>query len=529
MRKPTPNERRSPITAILITLMLLLAPARAQDLPPWITADLNITRFTTLDDENRILAKLPQSPRITAVDLGTSVQGRPLRAIRFLRTGKDLEAKPWTVLLIGAQHGNEHAGREALLTLITDLANNPDRIPPDTDLWIVPTANPDGTHADQRRNANNFDLNRDHVILSQPETRALHRLARTIEPDVTIDCHEFGRDSSDYTTQGWTEWPLVMMDTTNTPLLPQPIYKNGLEQVERLRKPMRDLGINYTRYMVGDAPPAGERRFSTLDIDDARNGLAMHAGYGFIIESGVYRNHPRPQHNLGERARAHKALVWSLISLDTAERQQLRADHQRRATPRFIPVNFFWAQHLDTKRSPQSDRIAVVDARTGRTLSYDAPNTQTERVVKLSVFRPDAYVIPAKHADTYRQLLDHHDIAHEPYDPKQLRNRSLEVTRLRSVSDNYDPTYHRYAGMQHVETLQDPPAELGLDQPGAIWIDASHDNRAIGILEPHMAFGLYQWPHYRATVGDNGIIPVYRVMPPLTPATTQAPASPQPE
>src|SRR5438093_1084095 len=56
---------------------------------------------------------------------------------------------------------------------------------------IVPRGNPDGAAADRRVLAGGADPNRDHLLLSQPETRALHRAMRVLPPDVVFDHHEF--------------------------------------------------------------------------------------------------------------------------------------------------------------------------------------------------------------------------------------------------------------------------------------------------------------------------------------------------
>jgi len=54
---------------------------------------------------------------------------------------------------------------------------------------------PDGAEAGTRKNSAGADLNRDHVTLFQPETEALHRVARRVKPHLAVDAHEFGRDS----------------------------------------------------------------------------------------------------------------------------------------------------------------------------------------------------------------------------------------------------------------------------------------------------------------------------------------------
>jgi len=80
------------------------------------------------------------------------------------------------IWLIGQQHGKRPAGGEAMLVLAAalsygELASLLDRL----SIVIVPRANPDGAAADRRVLASGVDLNRDHLLLSQPETRPLHR------------------------------------------------------------------------------------------------------------------------------------------------------------------------------------------------------------------------------------------------------------------------------------------------------------------------------------------------------------------
>jgi protein MpaA len=111
---------------------------------------------------------------LTAVVIGHSVQGRPIRAYE---TGDPRAAT--TVLVVGSIHGNERAG--------VPLAFRLARTHPAFDLWVVPTLNPDST---ARGNARGVDLNRDFGANTQPETRAAEALIRRIRPDVTIWFHQ---------------------------------------------------------------------------------------------------------------------------------------------------------------------------------------------------------------------------------------------------------------------------------------------------------------------------------------------------
>jgi hypothetical protein len=96
------------------------------------------------------------------------------------------------VWLIGGQHGNEPAGGEAMLAVAHGLAGGElkpllDRV----SVVVVPRANPDGAAADMRVAANGLDPNRDHLLLTLPEIRAIHARMVDLPPDVVVDHHEF--------------------------------------------------------------------------------------------------------------------------------------------------------------------------------------------------------------------------------------------------------------------------------------------------------------------------------------------------
>jgi protein MpaA len=128
--------------------------------------------------------------------IGTSIQGRPLEAIRMG------DSKGVTVAVVGVIHGNEEAG-----LLITDELLNM-QIPKGINLWVVPSMNPDGTALNRRGNANRVDLNRNFPYgwarigqpgywqyagparASEPETKAIVSFFREIKPALGLWYHQ---------------------------------------------------------------------------------------------------------------------------------------------------------------------------------------------------------------------------------------------------------------------------------------------------------------------------------------------------
>jgi carboxypeptidase D len=128
-------------------------------------------------------------PDITSLEsIGQSVQGRELWVMEISDNPSVNEIEP-EFKYIANMHGDETVGRELSLYLIewlvegygsdpraTDIINN-------TDVFIMPTMNPDGFESGSRYNANGTDLNRDFpdqfsdpnntTIGREPETRAV--------------------------------------------------------------------------------------------------------------------------------------------------------------------------------------------------------------------------------------------------------------------------------------------------------------------------------------------------------------------
>ncbi|MBD0420366.1 peptidase M28 [Streptomyces sp. TRM S81-3] len=92
-------------------------------------------------------------------------------------------------------HGNEWEGTDAALKLIERLATANDarttELLSKSRIHLNVTANPDGRIAGTRANAGGFDLNRDFITASQPETRAIRQIAIDKQPVMMLDLHGY--------------------------------------------------------------------------------------------------------------------------------------------------------------------------------------------------------------------------------------------------------------------------------------------------------------------------------------------------
>ena len=143
------------------------------------------------------LALASSAPTTSTAIVGHSVQDRPIKVHRL----GNAEAST-KVLVVGCIHGNECAGTAITHNLLR-------RKPPaHFDLWVIHSVNPDGRILGIRQNARGVDLNRNFGSewipigsrwdpefsgprpWSEPESRTVRSLVRTLHPKITIWFHQ---------------------------------------------------------------------------------------------------------------------------------------------------------------------------------------------------------------------------------------------------------------------------------------------------------------------------------------------------
>ena len=129
--------------------------------------------------------------------IGTSVLGNDISMIQF-GSGKK------SVLMWSQMHGNETTTTKAVFDFLKFIDINKETEDVATFLktytiYCIPILNPDGAKNYSRYNANNIDLNRDAVNLTQPESKALRGVFNAISPALCLNLHDqrtiFGLDT----------------------------------------------------------------------------------------------------------------------------------------------------------------------------------------------------------------------------------------------------------------------------------------------------------------------------------------------
>ncbi len=146
----------------------------------------------SLEQYNRFADKI--NADITTI--GYSENNRPIRVLKK-GSGK------LKVLFIARIHGNEPATTQALLEFINEnsfedlelhgiFLSNPDGAALYEKLWLS-NSEPHWSNNfnDARLNANKVDINRDWLVLSQQETKAIQKFILELKPDFAVDFHEY--------------------------------------------------------------------------------------------------------------------------------------------------------------------------------------------------------------------------------------------------------------------------------------------------------------------------------------------------
>ena len=127
---------------------------------------------------------------VGSIGFGNQSANQPNSIVQIGHTDSDLPiiVEHWgtksgpQVLVVGQVHGDECA--PALL--VNEFRQRP---PENFGLWLIPTLNPEGHFRGTRTNGSGIDINRDGLVQSAPETKALMTFTQLVAPDLTIYLH----------------------------------------------------------------------------------------------------------------------------------------------------------------------------------------------------------------------------------------------------------------------------------------------------------------------------------------------------
>lgn len=360
---------------------------------------------------------LAAGPYARVENLGRSAEGRALQGLYCERPEpRHNRRSRLKIMLVGSQHGaSEAAGGEALLMLARGLLlGEAQDLLDDCDFLIIPNANPDGRDRDSSRNGNDINLNRDFVLLSQPESAALDAAVLRYQPDVILDAHESASlKQHSLGKEGYLTDFEAQFDIGNSPAVAQSLR----EFAEHVLLPALFAGVSarglrvqrYIREITSTRQPITH---GVLTARNFRNKAALRGCLTILLETpmepkaGVYPSFRNIE------VRAHRQITCMEVFLAVVramrdEIAQVRLDALRLAGGAPIALNGCYVRH---PRSPE----VVINLR-HRDTWLPAPTTFEDwRCIEARDWLnlPSAYVVRAHHA-VFANLFSRHAIPFE--------------------------------------------------------------------------------------------------------------------
>jgi hypothetical protein len=277
---------QKPVKISLFILFSIVCSLNAQQIRTPLEKN-NFARPSSYEELSDFTRQLDESSGLVTVETaGRSVRGRNLYAIKFSSSEFGKDKAKIKVLIFAQQHGDEQSGKDGALLLARELILPENRyLFEKLDLMIIPQMNPDGSEANNRVNSNDADLNRNHLILTEPETIALHQLFDRYLFEVAMDVHEYSPYGKAWKNYGYRDNSDELLGTpTNINVSSKIRNLANRDFMPYLKNYCSGRHISCFVYAPGGPPEIRYIRHSTFDINDGRQSLAIQNTFSFILE-----------------------------------------------------------------------------------------------------------------------------------------------------------------------------------------------------------------------------------------------------
>lgn len=492
---------------IILTLLFLVSKTNSQDL----TSPLekcNFSRPTSYTELTSYIHFLDNySEKLVVKSIGTSVQGRTINALLFSSGDFAADTSKLKVLIFAQQHGNEQSGKEGALLLAKALCLPENQyLLKYLDVAVIPQMNPDGAEINRRRNGNNMDLNRNHLILTEPEVIGLHRFFDSLLFHVNMDVHEYAPFGETWRDYGYRNNSFELIGcNTNINIASEIREISNQSFVPFYRNYLNEQGISNSIYAPGGPPEQDYIRHSTFDINDGRQSFGILNSLSFIQEglNGTDNFKDSLQQRAESQFKGMMALLEfcnqnhavikemvdseraSLLTGEPGQKISIQMEHATNGTQLALPV-YSYATGRDSL-------IMVHDYR-------PVIHSITE------VEKPVGYLVPENDS-----LLTHwvkrYGLHYQPYVPhKKDQLEQYTVSSIDSIDFERDMIINPV-----VQQNQVSPEVL----TGTYWfvpVNQLKGTAAVIALEPKSELGLVTYPDFRNLLKVGEIFPVLRVV-----------------
>ncbi len=405
------------------------------------------------------------------------------------------------LLLVGSLHGaSEAAGCEALLCLARELLLGELRDLLDVfELVLIPNANPDGRDADSFRNGNGVNINRDFVLLDQPESRALDAAVRHYAPAVVLDAHESAvLKRRTLGQEGYLTAFEAQFDVASTPAIPAALRDFATDiLLPQLIAGVQARGLHAQRYIGEIRSLSQPITHGGLTLRMFRNKAGLRGPLTVLLETpmepkaGQYATY----RDIGPRVR--KQLLCMRVFLDCvrASAPAIRAAQARAVLELDQPTCALNGSYL---REPPDATIALPLRERASGARIQTTFADQRTVIAQDSLRIPPHYFVTEHTDMFADLLARHGVAFETL------ARAIEAPVVSEVfAGGGDPE----AACQRIDEL----THRRLIPAGALRVPLSGSNRRLVplLLEPRSASSVFRYASFAALLrrGEPFFIP----------------------
>ncbi len=468
-----------------------------------------------------------QDPLFHLTDFGYSVEGRRLPLVVYgSLAGPDAASVRRDgrirVLVQANIHAGEVCGKEAMLAFLRDLvAVGRPAWSDSLILLVAPIYNVDGNERvnlynrprqngpvggmGQRANAQDLDLNRDHMKLASPEARSLVRLLDEYDPHVVVDLH-----TTNGTQHGYHVTYAVPMHPNTHPAVVELLRERAIPEITDSVR----ARTGWEMYYYGNLPwpgQGGDRGWYTYDHRPRfnTNYVGLRNRLGILSEGYAYAS-------FRERVLATRAFVEEII--DWTYRNAGRIASVVRTADTQSVVGGALGVRAEMVRSVEPVEIILGGAnrerhpQTGATVLVMNGERRTERMPEYGTFRasetvvaPMRYLVPPG-LTALRALLDDHGIRYEVLAaPEAVHLERFRIDSTR-VSDR------AFQGVRERELFGAWEAASATLDSGtlSVRVDQPLGRLVVTLLEPRSDDGALDWGFLDAEVEHDEVYPVLR-------------------
>lgn len=439
--------------------------------------------------------------------IGKSTEGKNIYVLKFSNSEFGIDNSKLKILIFAQQHGNEQSGKEASLFLIKELLKPENQyLFNKIDFALIPQMNPDGSEKNQRTNGNGIDLNRNHLILTEPETIALHKFFDKYLFEVTMDVHEYWPFGEEWKKLGFRRNFDVTIGAVTNINVSEKIRKYSYEKyLPFIFNFISTKGYSVFHYLPGGPVGIDYLRYSTFDINDGRQSFGIQNTLSFIQEgmNGEDYNTDR----IERRAKSQMIGMLGLLKfsydnndeikeLITKERKKLIENEIENRIPIQL-VHFNDGSKLELNllsyNSNMDTLIEINDFRSVVKSIYD-------------IERPKGYLIPKELLDL-KQWLDNHNLIYFDSDFKKFNKIVVyQIDSIGKIDFERDTIINPYTSEINVTN------QIKLSDYYYIPINQLKNNMIVIALEPKSMLSLYTYKNYFHLINPNQRLKILRVV-----------------